>query len=501
MNARRLPVVVLAVLAMAATGCLGDDPPAVETGEVVTAEVTETISAPAQVSAAERRTVTAQISGLVTDLAVTGGDMVEEGEVLARLESPQLDQAVAQAEEALTALESTPDVQAATDLSGIDPLPTPTNPLADAVAELDAAVLPQLEAARHALEQAVAPEQVELPDEIVDALPDEIADSVDTTLTLPAPAGGEQAEAALDALDATYRGVREALVAAGAAAAAQQRAVSDQLAASLTEVEDALDGAITSVGAQITAAQRAQADAALAQAEAQRENLVVRAPISGVVQLGRGGGLPDLGSLGGLGGFGFELPDDVTGGAEESSGAETEIAQGTAVVPGQELFTIIDQSTWYVDAFVDEVDAPAVAEGLRATVLIDAFPGQSFAGVVESVALTAERGLTGGVSFLTRVRLLDAPSEPSPRVGMTASVEIATATVEADLAVPARAVVRRDVGTAVYVVRERVAVLVPVELVAQGDEVAAVDGDLEVGEQVIVAGYEELPDGTEVRVE
>lgn len=503
MDARRLFVVVT-VLALTAAGCFGDDRPAVQTSEVVSAEVTETVSAPAQVTAAQQRSVTAEISGVVADITVSNGEAVEEGQVLARLESPQLDQAVAQAEEALDALEATPDVQAAADLSGIELLPSPTNPLDDAVAELDSAVLPQLRAARTALDEAAAAPQAEIPDEIIDALPDEVADSIDPTITLPAAPGAEQAEVALDALEATYEGVRGALVAAGDAAATQQREISDSLTASLTEVENALNGAIASVGTQITAAQRAQVDATLAQVEAQRDSLTIRAPMSGVVQLGRDGGLPDLGALGGLGGlggFGFALPDEAADAGEDASSGASEIAEGVNVLPGQQLFTVIDQESWYVDAFVDEVDAPAVVDGQRATVLIDAFPGQSFDGIVESVALTAERGLTGGVSFLTRVRLLDAPADPSPRVGMTASVEIATNTVEAELAVPARAVVRRDVGTAVYAVRDQVAVLVPVELLAQGDELAAVSGDLEVGEQVIVAGYEELPDGTEVRVE
>src|SRR3712207_7294218 len=48
-----------------------------------------------------------------------------------------------------------------------------------------------------------------------------------------------------------------------------------------------------------------------------------------------------------------------------------------------------DLSAFYVVAEVDEVDAPQVRVGRRATVLIDAFPDGSFEAVVEKVQVAA----------------------------------------------------------------------------------------------------------------
>jgi hypothetical protein len=83
---------------------------------------------------------------------------------------------------------------------------------------------------------------------------------------------------------------------------------------------------------------------------------------------------------------------------------------------------------------------------------------------------------------------------------MTASAEIVTDTVTSAQVVPARAIVRREGGQAVFVVRDGRAVLIRVEVDALGEEQAAVDApDLRGDDQVIVSGYEDLSDGDAVR--
>jgi len=55
---------------------------------------------------------------------------------------------------------------------------------------------------------------------------------------------------------------------------------------------------------------------------------------------------------------------------------------------------LIDRRCLYIAAPIDEVDAPAITPGLRASITLDAFPGQRFAGTVRRVApyvLTREK--------------------------------------------------------------------------------------------------------------
>jgi RND family efflux transporter MFP subunit len=210
--------------------------------------------------------------------------------------------------------------------------------------------------------------------------------------------------------------------------------------------------------------------------------------------------VPD--SLAGVGGDAASALTDGLGGGiggEQAQGGELRV--GSPVSPGQTVFTVFDLSQLYVQADVDEIDAPALAVGQLAEVLLDAFPDRSFAGEVTSVALEAQTSATGGVAYPVRVQLASVPRRRSrrPRLGMTASVEITTGTVTSDLVVPARAVVRRAGGQAVFVARDGVADLVPVEVRALGEERAAVTAPrLRSDDRVIVSGYEELNDGDAV---
>ncbi|MGM0819354.1 MAG: efflux RND transporter periplasmic adaptor subunit, partial [Actinomycetota bacterium] len=382
-------------------------------------------------------------------------------------------------------------------------------------------------------------------------------------VTVPPAPTLEEANAALDALEEGYETARQTLLEAGAEVSAGQaelvaelagaaegvaaqleatlastlgevagaqaqaaQAVGSQLDGLLAGVagaqQEALSGVLDAqVGAQeeaVAAArdeQEAELDAAAEEVEERREDLEARAPRAGLVELAdgaAGGGAPDLGGLGGLGGLGdlgggLGGLGDLGGGLEGLGDAAPEggvddapIEEGSEVSAGQPLFTVYDLSDWYIEAAIDELDARGVAAGQSAEVTLDAFPGEVFEGVVDSVALTPSGGGGGAVSYPTRIRLLDRPPEPGARIGMSAGVEIATASVEAEEVVPSTAVVRRDDSDAVYVLDGDTVEIVPVEVLAFGDEAAAVEGDLAAGDVVLTAGYEDLPDGAEVRV-
>ena len=449
-----------------ATSCFGDDRPEVTTQRVAAGQVVETVSAPARVDAAARQDVAATVSGVVVALDAADGDAVTAGQVVVRLESSQVDLAREQAAAA----------QAAARTSGIaiDGGGTATRArAAQAVADLDAGTRPRIDEARA---QAAA-----------------IAD----------PGQRAAATSAIDAVEASYLTTRAALLAAAEAVAAGQ----DETARSLS---DALNQAV----AQATAAQRAQADAAAAAADRQADELAAAAPFDGTLRLGEAAAA-DGGPLAALP-AGLGLPPGLAGAAGGMAGLAGAAGGGTLrvgapVTAGQTLFTVYDLSTLYVTVDVDEVDAPAVRAGQPAVVLIDAFPGVEFSGVVESVDIEAATTEAGGVGFPARVRITgpDADTLAGVRVGMTASAEIATREVDASLVVPSRALVRRDPqpgagsqrdpGTVVFVVRDGRAEEVAVTVAAIGDDRAAVDGGLTTDDRVVVSGFEGLTDGDQVQ--
>jgi multidrug efflux pump subunit AcrA (membrane-fusion protein) len=447
---------LVAVAAVVLSGCFGDDRAVVEVEPVTAGEVTQVVSAPARVDAAARQDVAAAVSGSVAALEVADGDSVEAGQVIVRLDSVQVDLAREQAAAAQSAAGAgggvtVPGTGAAT-----------RQATERAVADLDAAVRPQIADARA--------RSADIEDD------DQRAAAKD----------------AIDAVEAAYRATRTTLLSSG-------RAVADQQDAAAGAFTRALNDALR----QASAPQRAQAAAAAAAAERQAEEQVLVAPFDGVVRLADaaasdGVAVPDAAIPSELAGVAGAL-----GGLPGATGGGT-LRVGAPVTIGQTLFTVFDLSDRYVDADVDEVDAPQVAAGQRATVVVDALPDVELEGVVEAIDVEASRTEAGGVGFPTRIRLLAPPEAAlldALRVGMTAGAEIATIVETADLVVPSRALVRRDAQTVVYVIRDGTAVQVPVQVRVLGEDRAAVEGDLAAGDDVIVAGYEALSDGVEVRVE
>jgi multidrug efflux pump subunit AcrA (membrane-fusion protein) len=427
----------------------------VEVTTVSTGDVTETISAPAVVQAANRQDVTASAPGVVAEIRRRDGHQVAAGELVVRLVNDDVELALEQAQAAQGALDASPGVR-------IDPPGDAAGAAApQSVADLDADVVPDLAAARR------------------------------RAAVIDDPDARQAAQQTVALLEQTYHDVRDALLATGRAAAQQQNAVAASFA-------NALNQAL----AQATAGQAAQAASAADAAEAQAEDLDLFAPIDGVIELGRASTgttptVPD--ELGGVAGA-----EALAGGLGTASGARGGRLQvGSEVAPGQIVFTVFNTRQLYVQADVDEIDAPALQAGQRAEVLLDAFPDRAFDGEVTNVAIEAQTGATGGVSYPVRIRLLDVPDEERrrPRLGMTASAEIVTDTVASDQVVPARSIVRRDGGQAVYIVRDGRAELVRVDVDALGEEQAAVtSSQLTTDDRVIVSGYEDLGDGDAVRV-
>ena len=453
MRARRVCLLGLILLLAA---CTADDTPLVETVEIAGDAVTQTISAPAVVEAADRQPVTATVPGVVAEINAKDGATVEQGDVVVLLASDDVDLALEQAQAAEAALAS-----AQSPVSVAPPGDAASAAAYQSVADMDADVKPTLLAARRA------------------------ANRVDNAKQRKA------ARNSVALLEAAYHDVRRALLGAGQAAAAQ-----------LNTVAASFSGALNQALAQTSAGQAAQVAGAADTAAAQAEDLELRAPFTGVVALGQAAtaqtpSVPDdlAGAAGGL----DQLAGGLTAGGAGEGGR---LRVGAPVSVGQTVFTVYDLTELFVRAEVDEIDAPQLEVGQEAEVLLDAFPDQTFRGEVTSVAIEAQTSTTGGVAYPARIRLLDLPADGRPKGGMTASAEILTRTVDAGLAVPSRAIVRRQGGQAVFVVRDDIAALVRVQVEVLGEEQAAVRAEgLRSGDRVIVSGYEDLSDGDAVRVE
>lgn len=128
---------------------------------------------------------------------------------------------------------------------------------------------------------------------------------------------------------------------------------------------------------------------------------------------------------------------------------ELNVQAGEMASAGQAAVVVIsDLSVLMVDVNLDETDVAQVAVGQSALVSVDAFPHAELTGEVTYIAPVAQ--VQSGV-VLYPVTVQIAPTEFPVRAGMTADVEIVSASHEDALIVPLRAVYTE--GELAYVYR------------------------------------------------
>ena len=152
---------------------------------------------------------------------------------------------------------------------------------------------------------------------------------------------------------------------------------------------------------------------------------------------------------------------------------------------------------------VDEVDVVLVAVGQPVSIELDALSATPFTGTIVAIAAAPVRNATGATVYPTRVRPVapeGAAELPTLRGGLTGTGDVEVERLAAPLTVPSIALLRSGGNEVVFAVRDGVAAEVPVTVLAFGDLRAAIEGDLEPGEQVITTGIERVRDGDPVEV-
>jgi HlyD family secretion protein len=121
------------------------------------------------------------------------------------------------------------------------------------------------------------------------------------------------------------------------------------------------------------------------------------------------------------------------------------VITGTMNNPGTEILVVSDLSRMLVKADVDETDVVDMKIGQKVKITVDALPDTSFPGTVTEVGNTAKRSLTSSLEGQTNfeVKVVFDRDVPQVRPGMTADVEIETATHGKTLSVPIQAVIVR----------------------------------------------------------
>jgi len=165
------------------------------------------------------------------------------------------------------------------------------------------------------------------------------------------------------------------------------------------------------------------------------------------------------------------------------------LTQGEMVGTDSPLYTIADMSNVWVIGRVYEREMRFMKIGQKATVRLDAFPGELFEGVVHYIGSQLDPD-----TRTVQARVVLPNPERRFRPGMFGVVTVfmdrtsdATATAPGSLLVPISALQRVEDGHVVYrVIEEGVFEAVPVQVTARSQEFAEVTGGLAPDDQVVV---------------
>ncbi|HEY3413929.1 MAG TPA: efflux RND transporter periplasmic adaptor subunit [Armatimonadota bacterium] len=170
------------------------------------------------------------------------------------------------------------------------------------------------------------------------------------------------------------------------------------------------------------------------------------------------------------------------------------VEPGQYANPGQALLTVVDLGTVYLQADVSEVDMVQVRPGMVVNVRVDALPGRTWRGRVDSIVATAD---PSSRSFTAKVIV------PNPdkalRPNMFARADVITGLLANALLVPKESVFERDGKSIVVRVKDGKADIVNVTPgVVHGDEIVLRGAGLGVNDKVVTSGQQDLSDGQKV---
>lgn len=452
MRTRRTLSALLVLSLSVALGACSAQPPAAppqqadETEREATirrGDLRETVSVAARVEPAQRANVAFGTPGEVAEVTVREGQRVSEGEQLMALDVAQLELAIIDAELAV-------ELQKLS-LQGLQQGPSNAE-IASARAAVQQAQARLDQVAQPVTDEAIRLAQANLQlaesDRAIayqrwtDALNQHNQDGQHPDVII-AQKAAEAAELAVQVrvleLANAQEGATEGEVAASRAQVRQSQAVLSRLLEGPSEMDLELQRLAVE-----------QAQLALVDAKAALDEVAIFAPFDGVV-------------------------------------TAVNFRPGEQAVPSLPAVVLIDDSSFYLDVQVDELDIIRIQEGQPAVIELDAYPEADLPGRVERIAPVGME-LAGVTTFSVRVAL--EPTEIPLREGMTATVNIVVAELSDILLVPNWAVrFDRTTGQAYASVRvdEQTVEEVAIELGVRGETESEVLSGLEEGDVVVLS--------------
>jgi RND family efflux transporter MFP subunit len=173
-------------------------------------------------------------------------------------------------------------------------------------------------------------------------------------------------------------------------------------------------------------------------------------------------------------------------------GTMSKVQEGDSPWPGQGLVNLPDLADMVVDAAVSEVDASIIDSGQQVIVTLDAFPDQTYKGVVGKKSTLARRKEPGSKINVFDVEIDILNHDESVKPGMSASCKVIIDRIPDVIQVPIEAVFEKEGDVVVYLENKDMRV---VQVGRRNDTSVEIVSGLEGDERICLVDptIEELP--------
>ncbi|MBR5937490.1 MAG: HlyD family efflux transporter periplasmic adaptor subunit [Clostridiales bacterium] len=166
---------------------------------------------------------------------------------------------------------------------------------------------------------------------------------------------------------------------------------------------------------------------------------------NGMGGFGQQGGMPSMPSGGS--GSGYGNGSGFSMGGSEGTTQETK-SQTSYSISESQIYSLAPHDTMSIEVSVDELDIRGLSEGQKVTVTLDALPGQSFDGTIDSIGIEGTYD-TGNTKFTVTVSV---PRTEQMLSGMNAGIRVELGTPTNCVTVPVSALIEKNGKTYVYTI-------------------------------------------------
>ena len=172
------------------------------------------------------------------------------------------------------------------------------------------------------------------------------------------------------------------------------------------------------------------------------------------------------------------------------------LSVGEHVDPSDVVFTLEDLQNLEINSFIGDRDFQKVAEGQRVEIKLPVLGNSLIEGKVKTLVRSADEK---SKAFPVVIAFENAGGKVTP--GMHAEMRVINEITNAVI-IPYDAVVKnlRTGETSLFTVKENVAKKVEITILAFTDKTAAISGEVQSGDFVVVTGNESLRDGSPVKI-